>query len=187
MPNGRFVLTSHGTQGGTGRATGWYPPGASHPHAGLASRRGGETPTDPGGRGDDVSRAFPGDPAVGDGLHSTAAQADADPAARDAVFPAGGHGTMWDFRGDPDPAGVHGGGVVGAVCHGPAGLTDVVPFPPRDAPRVAGARAGTAPGFAANTVVAGRPVTGRNPASARGVGEGMGYLPGAATTGRGTR
>ena len=48
----------------------------------------------------------------------------------DAVYLVGGHGTMWDF---PDSEGLqnlvasvyNNGGLVGAVCHGPAGLLNV--------------------------------------------------------------
>jgi putative intracellular protease/amidase len=47
-----------------------------------------------------------------------------------AIFYAGGHGTMWDFAGDIDLARIGAaiyeqGGVVGAVCHGPAGLLNI--------------------------------------------------------------
>ena len=53
-----------------------------------------------------------------------------DPEQYDAVYLVGGHGTMWDF---PDSKGLqslvasvyNAGGLVGAVCHGPAGLLNV--------------------------------------------------------------
>lgn len=43
---------------------------------------------------------------------------------------AGGHGTMWDFADNTELAKItadiyENGGVVGAVCHGPAGLVNV--------------------------------------------------------------
>merc|ERR1712232_1291718 len=53
-----------------------------------------------------------------------------DVASYDAIFYAGGHGTMWDF---PDneaqnkaaTAIYEAGGIVAAVCHGPAGLVNI--------------------------------------------------------------
>ncbi|HEU4537166.1 MAG TPA: type 1 glutamine amidotransferase domain-containing protein, partial [Polyangiaceae bacterium] len=129
-----------------------------------------------------------------------------DPAAYDAVFYAGGHGTMWDFPDDAALARIAAavyerGGVVAAVCHGPAGLVnvklssgewlvagrevaaftndeeravglaEVVPFLLADRLVERGARHRPAPNFQANVVVSGRLVTGQNPASARGVGD----------------
>ncbi|BDG74419.1 dimethylallyltransferase [Roseomonas fluvialis] len=100
----------------------------------LASIAGGRPPVDPRsmagprGRGPSVDRfeAAPGamarfndtpvlQPESGDGF--------------DAVFLAGGHGTMWDFRGNATLRTVverafRRGAVVAAVCHGPAGLLD---------------------------------------------------------------
>lgn len=47
-----------------------------------------------------------------------------------AIFYAGGHGAMWDLPGDTAIARIaseiyENGGAVAAVCHGPAGLTDI--------------------------------------------------------------
>jgi putative intracellular protease/amidase len=125
-----------------------------------------------------------------------------------AIFYAGGHGTMWDFADHPELARMGGaiydrGGVVGAVCHGPAGLVNikladgtylvagknvaaftneeesavklekVVPFSLQDKLVERGAKHQAAPKFDAKVVVDGRLVTGQNPASATGVGEEM--------------
>jgi putative intracellular protease/amidase len=122
------------------------------------------------------------------------------------IFFAGGHGTMWDFRSDAALARLatdvaRGGGVVAAVCHGPAALVDleldgkklladqpvtgfsnaeeaavqltgVVPFLLEDALRAAGGRYRAADQpFAAHVEVGRRLVTGQNPASTRGVAE----------------
>lgn len=48
----------------------------------------------------------------------------------EAIYFVGGHGAMWDFRGNPDVARLaeavdRGGGVVSAVCHGVAGVLDL--------------------------------------------------------------
>lgn len=53
-----------------------------------------------------------------------------DPAEYDAVFLPGGHGTMFDFPDNPTLKRLladyyESGKVVAAVCHGPAGLTEV--------------------------------------------------------------
>lgn len=63
-------------------------------------------------------------------LQTTAAPTDIDATRHDAVFFAGGHGTIWDFPGAADLARIAGavydrGGVVAAGCHGPAGLLGV--------------------------------------------------------------
>jgi putative intracellular protease/amidase len=63
-------------------------------------------------------------------LASTRAAADIDPAAYQAIFYTGGHGTMWDFKGNQDlkriaEAIYRNGGIVSSVCHGAAGLLDL--------------------------------------------------------------
>ena len=117
-----------------------------------------------------------------------------------AIFYVGGHGTMWDFKDDTflKRAGetVWGtGGVVAAVCHGPAGLlelkdsngdyiikdknvtgftnaeeeavqlTKVVPYSLEDEMKARGAKFGGADKWASNAVRDGNLVTGQNPAS----------------------
>ncbi|GGK55932.1 dihydroxyacetone kinase [Planomonospora parontospora subsp. parontospora] len=131
------VLTSHDRLGDTGRTTGFYVSEAAQPwevfrKAGfeveLASIAGGEPPQDGHDPADPVQREFT--EAFGEELRKTPRLADVDPAGYDAVFFAGGHGTMWDFPGDEDVARVaravyERGGVVAAVCHGPSALVDV--------------------------------------------------------------
>ena len=115
---------------------------------------------------------------------------------------------MWDFPDNTDLAAIGArvyerGGVVAAVCHGPAGLVnltlsdgrylvagkdisaftndeeravglyDTVPFLLADALQARGARHVPAPNFQAQVVVSGRLVTGQNPASAKGIAEAM--------------
>lgn len=63
-------------------------------------------------------------------LASTRAAADIDPAGYQAIFYTGGHGTMWDFKGNQDlkriaEAIYRNGGIVSSVCHGAAGLLDL--------------------------------------------------------------
>lgn len=138
-----IVVTSNDTFGPNGprdKRTGWYLSEVTHVYYPLveagytvdfASPRGGAAPLDESSRklDDADNRRF-----VEDGhlarLETTAALGAVDPARYDVVHFAGGHGVMWDFPGNPDvgriAAGVYQrGGVVAAVCHGPAALVDV--------------------------------------------------------------
>jgi putative intracellular protease/amidase len=204
-----IVLTSHASLGGTDRPTGYYVSEAAEPwraftaagHAAdLASITGGTPPSDGDWDGFADFRPLAEAGAV--------AVADVDPGRYDAVFLAGGHGTMWDFPASPVLARLIGavyahGGVVGAVCHGPAGLTevtlpgggyliagravagftdeeesavgltDIVPFSLQQRLAARGALLRPAPAFTARVVRDGRLVTGQNPASAPGVADAM--------------
>lgn len=94
----------------------------------YASPRGGDPPIDP------VSALLPGESKedfVRSGerqrMRNSARSVDVDPSRYDAIFFAGGHGTLWDFPSDPGlvlatEAIWRDGGVVAAVCHGPAAL-----------------------------------------------------------------
>ncbi|QKT03940.1 type 1 glutamine amidotransferase domain-containing protein [Ectothiorhodospiraceae bacterium 2226] len=92
----------------------------------VASPRGGAAPIDP--------KSAPEDPdapearAALDALRDTRPLAELDPAAYDAVFFPGGHGTMYDL---PNPTVgrvvaqfAAADKVVASVCHGPAALVD---------------------------------------------------------------
>ena len=212
-----IVLTSHDQLGSTGKQTGYYLPEAAHAWAvfreagheiTFVSPRGGAAPLDPNGRdrGDTANAAFLDDPIVRHAVAHTFRPEELRGEALAAIFFAGGHGTMWDFRQDPKLRGLatavaRGGGVVSAVCHGPAalvdleldgrklladqpvtgfsnaeeeavGLTNVVPFLLEDALRTAGARySKAAEPFGAHVVVGKNLVTGQNPASTKGVAE----------------
>lgn len=141
MMKALIVVTSHDRLGDTGKPTGYYLPEVTHPYYALAdagievdvaSPKGGEAPMDPSSRDrtDPANARFLDTPADRDKLARTTALADVDPSAYGAILFAGGHGTMWDFRDDRDvqrlAAAIHEqGGVVAAVCHGPAALVDV--------------------------------------------------------------
>jgi putative intracellular protease/amidase len=207
-------LTSHADLGGL-RSTGYYLSEAAHPwqvftEAGhqveFASVAGGEPPVDGVDLTDPVQKAFTDDPAVQERVRATPRFADLDPADYDAVLFAGGHGAMWDFPGDEGlirfGRGVwEQGGVVAAVCHGPAaligltlsdgtplvagkrvagftdseeaaaGLTEVVPFLLQRELTGLGAEHSGAPDWQPHVVTDGRLVTGQNPASATGVAD----------------
>ncbi|MEV8635383.1 type 1 glutamine amidotransferase domain-containing protein [Streptosporangium sp. NPDC051023] len=212
-----IALTSHSALGSTGRTTGFYVSEAAEPwevftaagfEVDLVSVAGGNPPRDGEDPADPVQRRFLTDERVAAQLADTPRPDDIDTERYDAVLFAGGHGTMWDF---PDNLALarlarevyERGGVVAAVCHGPAaligltlsdgshlvsgkkvaaftnaeesavGLTDVVPFLLADRLQEQGAVHVPADDFTANTVTDGRLVTGQNPASARGVAEGV--------------
>jgi uncharacterized protein (TIGR02246 family) len=208
-----IALTSHAELGSTGRSTGFYVSETAHPwkvftDAGytvdLVSVRGGQPPRDGEDRDDPTQRAFLDDPRMAAQLIATRSPAQVDAADYRALLFAGGHGTMWDFPGSQRLASLardiyERGGVVGAVCHGPAGLvnvvlsdgrrlvdgravasftndeeqavglTDVVPFALQTRLEELGAKHSAAPNFQPWVVRDGRLVTGQNPASAAGV------------------
>jgi putative intracellular protease/amidase len=215
-----IVLTNHGQLGDTGKPTGFYLSEATHPHevfraAGyeidFLSPKGGLAPMDGVDASDPINAAFLADETLVAQTKQTTPIAAADPARYDAVFFAGGHGTMWDF---PDDPGVQAlirrvyeqGGVIAAVCHGPAALVNarlsngtylvagkevsaftdeeevavdleaVVPFALESKLRERGARFVKAPNFEKKVAVSERLVTGQNPASATGVAEAVTVL-----------
>lgn len=207
-----LVLTSHDDLGGV-RPTGYYVGEAAHPwrvfdDAGyvvdVASIKGGVPPQDGYDEADPLQAAFLADPQIASQLRATPALADVDASQYDVVFYVGGHGAMWDFAKAPavDAVGrtvYENGGIVAAVCHGPAaltnitlsdgqplvrgrrvagftneeeaavGLTNVVPFLLADALEALGAMHRAGPNFVENVVADGRVVTGQNPQSAAGV------------------
>ncbi len=135
-----FVLTSHRELGNTGRGTGFYYDEMAAPYwtlkdlgwdITLASIAGGQghadpkTLVEPDQRPPAVAR-FMDDSESMAALSQTLKADTVDPEAYGCVFLPGGHGTMWDFDsalvGEIVSAAWANGAVVGAVCHGPAGL-----------------------------------------------------------------
>ncbi len=135
-----FVLTSHDRIGETGRPTGFYWEELALPYLELtahgydvefASIEGGAAPADPGsakeeGRPEPVARIMADADAMAR-IADTTPIAEVDATAYDLVYLPGGHGTMWDLAQSADLGRVLStawatGAVVGAVCHGPAGL-----------------------------------------------------------------
>jgi putative intracellular protease/amidase len=213
-----MVLTSHGTKGASGgEPTGFYLGELTHPLAELeaagiafelASIQGDEPPVDGLDLADAVNARYWNDSAFREALRHTQRLGDVDASKYSAVFFAGGHGAMWDFPTSPDAARVirevyEAGGVVGAVCHGPAalvnvtlgngaylvagknlsaftddeeravGLAQTVPFLLATTLTQRGAHHHPVPDWTAQVVVDGRLVTGQNPQSAAGVGAAM--------------
>lgn len=213
MPKALFILTSHDKLGDTGKPTGFYWEELAAPYwilsdAGwqieLASIQGGKPPADPSSaEGDamtDEVRRLLADEAVMNKLENTTKIDDVEVSGCDIVFLPGGHGTMWDLPGSKALGELLGqafdkGAVVGAVCHGPAGLlsarlpsgdplvhgrrvagftnseedavglSDVVPFMLEDQLKAQGGKHQKGPDWQPFAVADGKLVTGQNPAS----------------------
>ena len=208
------VVTSHPIRGDSGEPTGFAMVELTHPlavfrEAGIvaeiASIRGGHPPIDFFDLTDPVNDRFWRDREFRAALAGSLVLNDVDPSRYSAVFFAGGHGTMWDFADSPAVQRVirstyEAGGIVSAVCHGPAALvnatlsdgrylvagkkiasftdeeeaevkyTKVVPYLLATTLKQRGALHQPAPNWTENVVTDGRLITGQNPASARGVG-----------------
>lgn len=217
-----IILTSHDRLGNTERRTGFHWEELAVPYYVLLSRgfdveiasiKGGAAPADPtslaieGERPMAVER-FLADRAAMAKLYVTRHVDEIRPQDYALVFLPGGHGTMWDLPEDATLAGLltrawRNGAVIGAVCHGPAGLlgardttgkplvagrhvsafTDeeeravrldgVVPFLLETRLTEAGAIVDAGAPFEPKLVRDGRLVTGQNPASAKAVADEM--------------
>jgi len=213
-----FVVTSNPVKGATGIATGFNLAEVTHPleklqEAGIrveiASIQGGAAPLDGlEDMKDPVIARYWADADFRRAIANTLRIDEVDPARYSAVMFAGGHGTMWDF---PDSDGAQkvireidaAGGIVSAVCHGPAALvnarradgsllvagkrvaaftngeeeevqsTHVVPFLLASTLSERGAFHQDSPNWSNKVVVDGRLITGQNPQSAASLGEAL--------------
>jgi putative intracellular protease/amidase len=207
-----MALTSHDDLGGL-RKTGFYVPEAMHTfntfkargyEVDFVSPQGGLPPMD-GFKVENPDHVkFVVD--AGIKLEQTMRPDQVDSSLYDAIVYVGGHGTMWDFPNDMILSSIaasiyESGGIIGAVCHGPAGLvnirlssgeflvkgktlaaftdseeesqklTEVVPFLLESKLRERGANVVTAPNFQANVQVSERLITGQNPVSSTPMAE----------------
>ncbi|MFC3418764.1 type 1 glutamine amidotransferase domain-containing protein [Salinicoccus hispanicus] len=130
-----LIVTNHGTiNGDENRPTGLWLGEAAEPYhvfqsAGfkvdIASPKGGSVPLDPNSLSDDEDK----NNEVIRLLQDTKRVKDMVYEGYDALFFAGGHGTMYDFPGQPDIQNIlaffkDDGRVISAVCHGPAAFVD---------------------------------------------------------------
>ena len=210
-----FVLTSHDKKGSTGEATGYFLSEAAHPWAVLhdagyqidfVSPKGGNPPVDAFDLKDSINNRFWQDSKTHQKLTHSLQPSQINPKDYCAIFYAGGHGAMWDFPNNKRLASIAAsiytsGGLVAAVCHGPAALLNiqeasgryliqgkkitgftneeetlkkldkVVPFLLESQLSKRGAAFEKTTPFKAHVVVDGRLITGQNPASATGVGQ----------------
>ena len=211
------VLTSHDQLGTTGKKTGAYLSEITHPYevftkAGytveFVSPKGGAAPLDGVDLKDALNKKWMEDRHFSKAIKSTKKPSEINPKNYKAVFYAGGHGTMFDLPQDERLAQIssqvyEAGGVVGAVCHGPAGLVNIklsngkylvagktvsaftneeeeavgltqqMPFLLESKLIERGAIHKKSPNFKPHVEISERLVTGQNPASATGVAEGM--------------
>lgn len=140
-PKALIVVTNHGEIGERGENTGWHLSEVSHVYyplveAGydvdIASPRGGNAPIDPSSVDleDEINKKFLTSEKVKAKIQDTLKIGDLDGRDYHIVHFAGGHGTMWDFD---SSKGIQkftaqlyeNGGIVAAVCHGPAALLNV--------------------------------------------------------------
>ncbi|MBR0261412.1 MAG: type 1 glutamine amidotransferase domain-containing protein [Selenomonadaceae bacterium] len=210
------VVTSNNVKGATGIPTGFWLSELTHPlekfvAAGfefdLASIKGGKPPIDGDSLDftDPINKKFWDDKNFQRKLENSLKLDDVKAEDFAAIFFAGGHGVMWDFA---DCAAIgkvtreiyEHGGIVSAVCHGPAALvnvklsdgkylvdgkkltsftngeeeavqaTDIVPFLLETELKNHGANHIAAANWSNHVEIDGRLVTGQNPASAAGVG-----------------
>ncbi len=211
------VVTSHPIRGDSGEPTGFAMVELTHPlevfgEAGIpyeiASIRGGHPPIDFFDLSDAANARYWKDKEFRSALANSLILKDLDPSRYSAVFFAGGHGTMWDFADSEAVQKVireiwEAGGIVSAVCHGPAALvnatlsdgsylvagkklasftdeeeaevkyTNVVPYLLATTLKQRGALHQAAANWSENIVTDGRLITGQNPASAHGVGQAL--------------
>lgn len=135
-----FVVTSCDVKGDTGLPTGFNVAEVTHPlekleengiEVSIASIKGGAAPTDGmEDMSDPVIAKYLGNEKFRNALANTIKLDDAKASDYDAIFFAGGHGTMWDFPNSPAvlklvPEFYESGKIVSAVCHGPAALVNV--------------------------------------------------------------
>ncbi len=134
-----FVVTSHDQKGNTGETTGFYLSEVSHPwnelvNAGyeidFVSPRGGKAPVTGFNLEDSINKKFWEDAAYRYKREHTMMPSEVITDNYVAIHYAGGLGSMWDFADNTVLASIaariyENGGVVSAVCHGPAGLINI--------------------------------------------------------------
>jgi putative intracellular protease/amidase len=133
-------LTNHATLGDTNEANGTYAPELTHVlhvllEAGfdydLASINGGKAPVYGADiEGDEVNNQIFNDDEFQNRLNNTIPVSQINAADYDAIFYPGGFGLLSDLAVNEDFAKIsathyEGGGILAAVCHGPAGLLPI--------------------------------------------------------------
>ena len=213
-----IILTNHATLGTTDEANGTFAPELTHAlheilEAGLdydlISINGGQAPlygTDQ--EGDDVNSHILADKNFQNRINNTTPAAQINIEDYAAIFYPGGFGILSDLATNESVAKLsaqhyENGGIISAVCHGPAGLLpitlsngeklladksvtgftreeeidygtiDKIPFLLEESLARSAARFSKVPPWGEFVVEDGRVITGQNPASAKGVGKAL--------------
>lgn len=212
-----FVVTSHDRKGN--KPSGYFLSEVTHPYRVLAdadyqidfvSPKGGKAPVDPDSLDmeDGANAEFWNNPTLRGAVENTKRPTDVHAEDYAGIFFAGGHAAMWDLPDDAEITSLTeriyaNGGIVGAVCHGPAalvnvkrpdgeylvkdlyvsaftddeeravGLERVIPFSLSERLVERGAHHDAGPSWQIKVCVSGRLVTGQNPASATRVGDAL--------------
>ncbi|CAI8699230.1 type 1 glutamine amidotransferase domain-containing protein [Chryseobacterium sp. IT-36CA2] len=210
-----FIVTSHDKKGSTGEDTGYYLGEVSHPWEVLhkagyeidfVSPKGGTPPVDGFDLKDPINKEFWENQEYKNKIDHSMTPSQVNAKEYSTIFYAGGHGAMWDFADNKELAEIaskiyENGGIVAAVCHGPAGLvniklnngkylvdgkkinaftneeesevklTNVVPFLLEDKLKERGAKFEKSGLWQNHVVTDQRVITGQNPQSAKSVGE----------------
>ncbi|MBL6447813.1 type 1 glutamine amidotransferase domain-containing protein [Fulvivirga sp. 29W222] len=138
-PRVLMVLSSHGELGNTGKETGFYLSEATHAYEvfkdrgfviDVVSPEGGKAPVDGFDLKDSVNKKFWNDKEFRHKVENTLTPDEVKAGDYDAIYYAGGHGTMWDFPENEKLAQIaadiyENNGVVSAVCHGPIALVNI--------------------------------------------------------------
>lgn len=136
-----IVLSNHSQLGDTGKQTGWHLSEGTHIYYPLveagykvqfASPSGGVAPIDESSihLDDPMNEKFMDDKDLLEKTKTTLALEKVNSKDYQVVHFVGGWGAMWDFPGNKDVNRIaseiyESGGVVSAICHGPAALVDV--------------------------------------------------------------
>lgn len=140
-----MLVTSNGSMGEGGRATGIWAEELAAPYYALvdaghtvdiASPKGGPVPLDPGslkpaGQNSPIVERLLSDKTAMQAIAATHLSSSVSAHDYDAVFLPGGHGTMWDMPNDVGvkaavEAAFQAGKPVAAVCHGVSGLVSAM-------------------------------------------------------------
>lgn len=134
-----FVVTSHDKKGNRGEPTGFYLSEVAHPwhvltQAGyeidFVSPKGGKAPVDGFDLNDKINKEFWENAVYRQKIENTKKPSETHPKDYAAIYFAGGHGAMWDFPDNTELQALSAkiyeqGGIVAAVCHGPAGIVNI--------------------------------------------------------------
>ncbi|UII29717.1 type 1 glutamine amidotransferase domain-containing protein [Fulvivirga ulvae] len=138
-PKVLMVLSSHKQLGNTGKETGFYLSEATHAYdvfrakgftIDIISPKGGKAPVDGFDLKDAVNKKLWNDKEFKHKIENTLTPDEVNASDYDAIYYAGGHGTMWDFPENKKLAEIaaeiyENDGVVSAVCHGPVALVNI--------------------------------------------------------------